>query len=635
LNHAGFSLGNALAFDDWASAQGEIWRRRLGLILDQLSEIQFANGDFASASETISHWIALDSLNEVAYRRKMRAHFAVGERGQALEVYDTCRAVLSGELSVDPGPDTEALAARIRTQHPSPLPSLRLDTPVYYLENLFTGRSTEHQALVDYYRRAAAGQPQVVILRGEAGIGKTRLASRFLAWASAQGAEVLQGGAFESGSHMPFQPLIEALRLWLDQEENPKDLLGESWLSLLSRILPEVCDRYPELPPVELGSNTDSIKLFESIVRLTLALAHRAPLVLFIDDVQWADSGTLDMLQYVIRRWRESATRVVLLVSIRSEALHPITQPPQLGLLDWLDRIERELALYHLELGLLSESDTVKMVLSILTPPEADFANWVFHETRGQPFYLTETLKDLLERGALHPMRGEKGTWTFTVDTKHDLGKAARVPSTVRAVIRSRLHRLSPHAFDLLVAGAVLEQGITFERLCIVSNLPQDIGLPALDELVSSYLLLEVIRSDATSVFTFVNDMIRDVVLTEAGDARRRLFHKRALDVLEAANYSAAVLGHHALAAGLVKSAFHYSLAAGKEALHVLAVTNAIIHFERARQFIKEESLVGSEFESRLHDLYSQLGQAYELDGQHNQALAVYAELEQLPPLQS
>jgi DNA-binding SARP family transcriptional activator len=101
---AGFSLGDAPGFDDWAAIQREIWNRRLGLILDRLSEIQFASGEFAGAAETASRWIALDTLNEVAYRRKMRAHFAAGERGQALDTYEACRAILMAELGVEPEP---------------------------------------------------------------------------------------------------------------------------------------------------------------------------------------------------------------------------------------------------------------------------------------------------------------------------------------------------------------------------------------------------------------------------------------------------------------------------------------------------------------------------------------------------
>ncbi len=631
----GFSLGDAPDFDDWAAIQHEVWRRRLGLILDRLSEIQFARGDFASAAETSAHWIGLDALNEVAYRRKMRAHFAAGERGQALETYDMCCAVLADELRVKPEPDTEALAARIRSQHPRPRPTIRQDTPVSYLENLFAGRTAEYQALVECHERVATGQLQVVILRGEAGIGKTRLASEFLAWASEQGTEVLRGSAFESSSHMPFQPLVEALRLWFNHEHAPKDLLGETWSPLLSQLLPELRDHYPELPSAPLEMTPDRTKLFESFVRLTLALAQRVPLVLFVDDAQWMDSATMDLLQYAIRRWRESVAQIVLLVSLRSEALLPMTQPAQASLIEWLEQMGRELTLHHLDLGPLGESDTVQMVLSILSPPAADFAEWVFNETRGQPFYLMETLKDLLERGALHPKRRSEGAWSFEVDAEHDLGQAVRVPSSVRAVIRSRLFRLSPNAFTLLAAGAVLDQGITFERLCNVSNVSDDTGLSALDELVSGRFLLEVTQPGTASAYTFANDMIRDVVYTEAGDARRRLFHKRALDMLEADKDSAAVVAHHALAAGLAEAGFRHSLAAGQEALRFAAVSAAIVHFEKARQLVQEEKLASAAFEPLIRDLYTQLGQVYELSDQQEQALDVYNELAQLTPKES
>jgi predicted ATPase len=300
---------------------------------------------------------------------------------------------------------------------------------------------------------------------------------------------------------------------------------------------------------------------------LTLLLARRAPLVLFVDDLQWADSATLDLLQYAIRRWRFSALRssstvlsssgplsfsgqVLLLVSVRSEALHPMTQPQQggglsggtAGLIQWLTSVGRELTPVHLELKPLGERETVEMVRSILAPPAPDFAQWLYAETRGQPFYLMETLKDLLERRVLKPKRQAEGHWTFAVDAEHDLGKAVRVPSTVNAVIRSRLNRLSPNAFSLLAGGAVLEYQITFERLCAISKMTEDTALPALDELISSRLLLESAQPGFASAYAFTNDMLRDVVYTEAGDARRRLYHRRALDILEVVGDSAAVL---------------------------------------------------------------------------------------------
>ncbi|HEX9091503.1 MAG TPA: AAA family ATPase [Anaerolineales bacterium] len=644
---AGFSLSDAPGFDNWATIQREIWHRRLGLILDRLSEIQFAHGEFAGATETASHWIALDELNEIAYRRKMRAHFAAGERGQALETYETCRAILAAELGVEPEPDTATLAESIRIQSPlvhsnarKPMPRPRRpDTSVDFLGSLFTGRDREYQALLKCYEHTAAGQPQFVVLRGEAGIGKTRLARKFIQTASAKGAELLPGSAFESGSHLPFQPLVEALRLRLADDSSLTNLIDEIWLSPLSQLLPELRQYNPSLSPAPVeplypNADLSQAQLYEPLVQCMLALATQAPLVLFIDDLQWADSATLHLMQYAIRRWQDNAARILFLASLRSEALHPMTQPepegrPQ-GLSLWLERVARDLTPVHIELEPLGESETVQMILSILSPPDADFAQWLYAETHGQPFYLIETLKDLLERNVLHPKRRVEGKWSFSVDADHNLGQAVRVPSTVHAVVRSRLNRLSPNAFSLLASGAVLEHRITFERLCAISNLREDQALPALDELVSGRLLLETPQPGVISAYTFTNDMLRDVAYTEAGDARRRLFHRRALEVLEKGGESAAVLAHHAQAARLGQAAFRYSLAAGREALHLSAVSEAIVHFEHALQFMREAAHSELPEVADLGDVYTQLSRAYKLGGQMGKALAIEAERDRL-----
>ncbi len=642
---AGFSLGDAPEFDDWVAVQREVWHRRLSLILDRLSEIQFAHGEFAGATETASQWIALDALNEIAYRRKMRAHFAAGERGQALETYEACRAILASELGVEPEPDTATLAESVRIQsplvHPSPrkpVPRpLRPDTSVNFLGSLFAGRDREYQALIKCYGRTTAGQTQLVVLRGEAGIGKTRLARKFIQWASAQGAELLLGSAFESGSHMPFQPLVEALRLRLVGENSLTNIVDQIWLSPLSQLLPELHQHNPSISsaPVETvypNADLSQAQLYEPLVQCILALAKRAPLVLFIDDLQWTDSATLNLLQYAIRRWQDSAARILFLASLRSEALHPMTQPLPAGGLQglsrWLERMARELTPLHIELEPLGESDTLQMMQSILAPPDADFAQWLYNETHGQPFYLIETLKDLLERNALHPKRQLEGKWIFSVDADHNLGQAVRVPSTIYAVIRSRLNRLSPNAFSLLASGAVLEHRITYERMYTISNLNEDQALPALDELISSRLLLEPVQPGVVSAYVFTNDMLRDVVYTEAGDARRRLFHRRAMEVLEKAGESAAVLAHHARAAGMGPAAFHHSLVAGREALHLSAVSEAIVHFEHALQFWRQAAHSELPDKADSRDLYILLSRAYKLAGQMEKALAIEAEQE-------
>lgn len=544
----------------------------------------------------------------------------------------------AGEPFMERAPDTEALAEHIRTQYPPaaavPLPQT-LDTPVAFLEGLFAGRAREQQTLAERYGLAVQGQAQVLTLHGEAGIGKTRLATEFLAWCRAQGAEVIEARAFESRSQMPFQPLVEALRLRLRRPDDLKDWPQATWLAPLSRLLPELRERFPGLSPALAETEAGRPRLFEPLVRLMLALAGPAPLVLFVDDLQWADSATLDGLQYAARRWREGSARVLLLFSVRSEALQPSAQGHLPSLSAWLAQLERELQPYHLQLGPLAQRDTLQLVRSILAPPAADFAQWAFEETRGQPFYLMETLKDLLERGALHPQRQPNGRWAFAVDAEHDLGHAALVPSTVRAVIRARLERLSPRASALLAARATLEHGLTFDRLCRVANVREDVGLPALDELLSSRLLLEDVQPGGASAYAFDNDMLRDVVYTEAGDARRRLFHRRALGMLARAGEPASVLAHHALAAGQTEAALRHSLSAGQEALRLSAASEARVHLEQAQNLARQGPPVKAKFAARIRDLYADLGRAFEQNGQPEQASAIYAELARLAPKSS
>lgn len=631
---AGFSLGDAPGFDEWVGVQREAWRRRLGLILDRLSEIQFGRGEFANTAETVAHWLALDSLNEVAYRRKMRAHFAAGERGQALQTYETCRSLLDGELNIKPEPDTELLVARIRSHrvfHPRKALKSPPTTPLGYLEALFEGRFRERQALNERYASAAEGQPQVVIVTGEAGIGKTRLAQTFLDAGRTQGGHILQSSAYESGRGLPFQPWLEAFRPELDRVDIPAEWRRSAWYSRLVQLVPGLPERR-EVPTYSTETSQDEqtpapqVEIYEAVAQFTLALARQAPLVLFIDDLQWADSATLDVLHYVLRRWRATAARALVLVSLRSEALQAPGPSDQTNLASWVLEIEHAWPALHLELEPLSRPEAMHLLGSLLDPSAPEFTEWVFNETRGHPFYIMETLKDLLERGAIHPHRHPRSKWLFEVDRKHDLGRAVQVPSTVRAVIRSRLSRLSPAAFALLAAGTVLEHALTFERLCAVARLSPDEGLPALDELVSGRLLRDVGRPGHVSSFAFANDMLRDVAYTEAGDARRRLFHQRALGLLEAEQDPAAVLAYHALSGGAAQDALRYSLAAVQEALRIVAPGEARVHLSNARRLAHEAALAGAEVEARLRDLYVQLGQAYARNGQTELAAEAFAE---------
>ncbi|TMC20949.1 MAG: hypothetical protein E6J33_04010 [Chloroflexi bacterium] len=316
----GFSLRDAPAFDDWVRFQREYWHLRTSEVFDRLSQMQFEAGELEAAIETVNRWLVLSPLHEDAYRRLMRLHFAAGDRAAALHAYDTCRARLLTGMQTEPTPETVALASRMRTVAPprrkeASTPPVALSSAIF-LDGPLLGRTTELSTLIKAYHTAQHGQTQVVLLEGEVGIGKTRLASEFLAWAEVEGADVLRGQAFETGGQLPYRSMIEALRPRIERENAPDDLLSDLWLAELARLLPELCDRYPDLPAPVGDKSVARNRLFEAVVRLGQALAARTPLVLFIDDVQWADAASLDVLHYLARRFAESQTPALLLLTL-------------------------------------------------------------------------------------------------------------------------------------------------------------------------------------------------------------------------------------------------------------------------------------------------------------------------------
>src|SRR5947199_2164883 len=323
----GFWLREESGFDAWVQQQQQQWQVRLHLLFDRLSCWQESGGELEPARLTLTRWLALDPLSEEVYRRLMRVDLALGDASAALQVYATCRARLAEELQVKPSADTVALAEHIRATaarrgSPTVRPSTTAENqPPGELVAPLVGRQASFTQLVGRYQQARGGQPQAVLVVGEAGIGKTRLASEFVAWAQAQGALVLSGRAFEMGGRLPYQPLVEALRSRLEEENAPEDLLDDVWLAELSRLLPELRGRYPDLPAPTEDELMAKMRLFEAVARLFDALARSAPLVLLLDDLQWVDGPSLELLRYLGRHWKGHDSQVLLLGTVRSEEL--------------------------------------------------------------------------------------------------------------------------------------------------------------------------------------------------------------------------------------------------------------------------------------------------------------------------
>jgi DNA-binding SARP family transcriptional activator/tetratricopeptide (TPR) repeat protein len=680
----GFWLREETGFDVWVQQQQHQWQVRLLQLFDRLSSWQEAAGELEPVIATLTGWLTLDPLSEEAARRLMRVHLARGDATAALRVYGTLRARLAEELQAKPSVDTVALVEHVRAtaahSHRSGLalssPAMVESRPPSELVAPLVGRAAAFTQLVGSFQQARQGRPQAVLVEGEVGIGKTRLAHDFGIWARAQGADVLSGQAFEMGGRLPYQPLVEAVRQRLEEENAPEDLLDDLWLAELSRLVPELRVRYPDLPTPTEDELTAKLRLFEAVARLMDTLGQHAPLVLLLDDLQWVDGASLDLVRYLGRHWIRHGSRVLLLGTIRSEGME---LNPQLSA--DLSDLGRDLPVTRVALQTLSQAETIQLLQALVgeakpgtrsggeqrehdpvlsatpgTEPSSasetklsTLGDFLFAYTGGQPLYLLETLKLFRDRQWLVPRLSADGTWGLEPTSEmaealvQKQSRRELLPPSVRAMILARLARLKPPARQLVRASAVLGNLATAKLLWQVAEVEVQAGIDGLEEAIDSGIL----REEEAGVgrpgsYRFAHDLIRDVVYTELGAARRHVLHQRALALLPTEGAAAAELAYHAMASGETQAAYRYSMQAGDEALAVFAVDDAIGHYEQAHVLLQEQRLMQTVLgASEIEHLYVYLGRAYAFQNAWQQAqqayeeLVAYAQQQRLPRLVS
>lgn len=642
----GFSC-DSLPVEEWLRQERERLHGHVIEALAKLTTNRLTHGDFQQALRFARRQLALEPWREEAHRQVMQALAALGERTAALAQYEACCAVLAEEMGAAPAAETAELAQRIRTdqiQRPS-LPQAvstderpRLITP-------FVGRQAEYATLVNAYRRARSAGLQVVTLAGKAGMGKTRLAEQFIPWAATQGADVLVGRSYETSGGLSYQPLTQLLRQRIERENAPDDLLSDLWLSQLTRLLPELRDRYPDLPEPTQEENTARQHLFEAITRLGQALAARHPLVLFLEDWHWADSASRDMLQYAVQRWAEEHTPILVLLTLRHEVVieSPDTQR-------WLTQLKRTVSVTPLTIDALSPTETTQLVHMLFTPEGAttdlgtadraapaalsQFSRWLSAQTQGQPLFLTEALKALVEDAIVQPgptvaptAGSAQAVWQLDWATFDAQRAETRILMGVREIIQGWLTRISAAAAELLLATAVLAQEAAFDNLCYVTGLEERQAVSALDELRKRQLLMETGPTQEWAhgpVYACSHQKISEVIYSEAGTARRRLFHRRAFELLQASAVPASDLAHHALNAGLLAETIRYRLIAGNDAMRLLAHQVAITHYEHVQRMVDQEGWPAAISGADRQTFHSALGRAYELTEAWDQAKAIY-----------
>jgi len=442
----------------------------------------------------------------------------------------------------------------------------------------FVGRSAERELIEHAWKDTEQGARRLVFLAGEPGIGKTRLATEIALYAHRRGGVVLLGTCDEDVA-VPYQPFVEGLRHLVTvcpDEELAEGLAGRG--GELTRLLPELTRRIPGLPPLQdADADAERYLLFSAVADLLATVCRRRPVLVILDDLHWATKPTLLLLKYLAR----SAEPMALLVigTYRDSDIgrgHPLTE--------LLAELRRDGGVDRLALRGLSDAEAVTLMESgaghDLEGTELEMAHAVHAEADGNPFFMGELLRHLIETGEL--VR-DRDRWTYHGDV------GVGIPDSVREVIGHRVSRLGEPAERLLTLGAVIGREFDAGVLAAVAEMDRAVVVEALAEAQRAAVVREVKASPGR--FDFVHALIRHTLYDELGPARRIEAHRAVAEALESLSTTAdnvAELAYHWLAAtpavgvqpAEVTKAADYAERAGVEAMDSLAYEEAVLHFE-------------------------------------------------------
>jgi predicted ATPase/DNA-binding SARP family transcriptional activator len=670
-------------YEDWTQRRRDRLRRIHSWLLENAAKLALTTGKGSQASEYLLELLDGNSADEQTHRQLMLVYARLGRRSDALNQYLSLRRALKEDLHTAPLPETNELFRQIQTgQIPVDLRESRLESkparvitiaqeesspqtgtnevrlpedasggleidvkdeqpvvtyqfdPDRILKAELVGRENEISRMQRAFNQARIGHRRIIFTCGEPGIGKTRLARDFARWCEeTQQATVLWGYCYEMSGLLPYQPIADAISAHVQtcSPEKLRSTLGTSAADL-AKIAPEIRLKLPELPRVEpMGPEAERRNLYNAVASFFNVLAAERPLILILDDLQWADAATLHLLNYLTLQGGVSpfdsvggadkaSSFPLYLLLYRTGEVHE-THPLR-GLLAALQRsgIGEEVRLQR-----LSEEQVQQLLVNMARQPVTPaFAGEIYRHTEGNPFFICEAIRSLiLDRKII--WTGER--WQSTVKATE-----LEIPQSVRLLIERRLVNLSPDCRTTLTLAAVLGRQFSSALLCKARNLSEEVIAQHIDNAIQIQILssLSYAGSNGSETpgyhgqdfdLTFTHDKIREVLYQWLNPLRRRTLHRQVAQAFEA-QYADHLqpyygqLGYHYQMAEDYSKAVDYLLKAAGHASSVYAFVDAGNYVKTALDL-----LIGDGERTRRAVLLQQLANIYLYTGQVDEAM--------------
>lgn len=545
-------------YDEWIVPIRERLRQGYLGALARLITLLEAQRAYPEAIGYAQRLIQLEPLHEAVYLQLLRLHALNGDRASAIATYHACAEALQRELAVEPGQPLREAYARLHNDMSAHEPAVGpIPGPA------LVGRSAAWRQLLQIWRAAATGRPQLLILSGEAGIGKTRLAEEALQWVARQGYPAAHAACYPGEAALAYAPLIAWLRA--APVSAALTTLAAPWLTELGRLLPELHTLRPDLPPAgPLSEPWQRQRLFEAL-RLAV-LAAGSPLLLVIDDLQWCDYASLDWLRYLLRD--DPPARLLLIATVRPEEVQANSPLAEL-----MVTLQAQAQATSLAIGPLDSAETAALAAAVAGAPLSTAqAAAVYQETEGNPLFVVEMMRVAGEESRAQSLGGPD-----------DAQRLPRLSARVQAVIARRLALLSPPAHTL--AGAAATIGCAFS-LPVLSHVCHDQDQAALRCGLDELLQRRIVREQAGGTYDFSHARLREVAYAELSATRRRGLHAQVAGALQADRAVSHTLSArqalHYVEAGYLEAAIRSYLDAAAAAHRIYANAEAIRACRRA-----------------------------------------------------